>query len=153
MSLHLSRIRLAVGLALGGSLLAAPVGATLPVNTDFRGTAVKGYDVVSYFEDGRSAMGSREHTHDWKGATCRFRSAEHRELVAAYPEKYAPQYGGCCAYAVSQRATTDIDPGAWRIVDGKLYLNLSKRVQELWEQDIPGHSARADDNWPTLLAD
>ncbi len=110
MSLHLSRIRPAVGLALGGPV-GGPVGTASPLNTDFRGTAFKGYDVVTHFEDERSAMGSREHTYDWKGATWRSRSAEHRELFAAHPEKYALQYGGYCAYAVSQGATTDIIPG------------------------------------------
>ena len=123
------------------------------VNETFLGVAVKGTDVVAYFTDGRTVPGEREHAFEWKGANWRFASAEHRDLFAAQPEKYAPQYGGYCAYAVSQGATAPIDPEAWRIVDGKLYLNLDRDIQQIWQQDIPGYIAQADANWPELHAD
>jgi hypothetical protein len=86
-------------------------------------------------------------------ATWRFASAEHRELFAANPEKYAPAYGGYCAYAVSQGVTAPIDPEAWKVVDGRLYLNLDRDIQQIWEQDVPGYIAKADENWPKLLAE
>ena len=71
---------------------------------------------------------------------------------AAMPEKYAPQYGGYCAWAVSQGYTADIDPAAWRIVDDKLYLNYSKGVQATWSEDIPGNISKGDKNWPGIKA-
>jgi YHS domain-containing protein len=138
---------LALVLVSGGSALAVD-----PVNETFLGVAVKGTDVVAYFTDGRAVPGEREHAFEWRGATWRFASAEHRDLFVADPEKYAPQYGGYCAYAVSQGATAPIDPEAWKIVDGRLYLNLDRDIQQIWEQDVPGYIAKADANWPRLLA-
>ena len=121
-------------------------------NTNFFGTAAKGYDVVAYFTQAEPVKGSSDYTHEWSGATWRFASAEHRALFAENPEAYAPQYGGYCAYAVSQGAKADIDPEAWRIVDGKLYLNLNKEIQATWEQDIPGYIEQADARWPALMS-
>jgi len=72
-------------------------------------------------------------------------------LAPAGPAAYAPQYGGYCAWAVSQGYTASTDPHAWRIVDGKLYLNYSKGVQKRWQQDIPGNIAKGDANWPKVL--
>jgi hypothetical protein len=120
------------------------------VNKTLFGTAVKGYDVVAYFTRGKPVRGSGSYTHRWRDATWRFASAEHRDLFAADPERYAPQYGGYCAWAVSQGTTAGIDPEAWKIVDGKLYLNYSGSIQERWKRDIPGHITRADANWPRL---
>ena len=80
-----------------------------------------------------------------------FASAEHRERFAADPQRYAPQYGGYCAWAVSQGYTASSDPDAWKIVDKKLYLNYSKDVQKTWEQDVPGNITKADTNWPKVL--
>lgn len=123
------------------------------VNSSFFGnTAIHGYDPVAYFEEGRPVEGSGEYEHAWMGADWRFARAENRDRFAADPERYAPQYGGYCAYAVSQGTTADIDPEAWKVVDGKLYLNLSKDVQKLWEQDIPGYIEKADANWPEIRA-
>jgi len=72
-------------------------------------------------------------------------------MFKADPEKYAPQYGGYCAYAVSEGYTAKTEPDAWKIVDGKLYLNYDKKVQEMWAQDISGRIANADKNWPKVL--
>ena len=94
--------------------------------------------------------GKSEFSHAWKGAIWKFASAEHRDLFAANPEKYAPQYGGYCAYAVSQGATAGIDPNAWTIHEGRLYLNLNPEIQRTWSQDIPGFVKLADANWPRL---
>ncbi len=130
---------------------ANPARALDPVNQSFFGTAIKGYDVVAYFLDAKPVPGSADYEHEWKSATWRFASGEHRNLFAANPTKYAPQYGGYCAYAVSQGGTAPVDPEAWRIVDGKLYLNLNPDIQAIWVEDIPGYIGKADANWPRLL--
>lgn len=129
---------------------AAGAFAASAVNKDRSGTAVEGYDVVAYFTEGRPVEGSPGYSYEWKGATWRFASQEHRDLFAADPTKYAPQYGGYCAYAVSQGATAGIDPQAWTIHDGKLYLNLDLRIRQTWSRDIPGYVAKADASWPKL---
>ena len=77
-------------------------------------------------------------------------SSEDRDKFATNPAQYAPQYGGYCSYAVSKGHTASIDPEAWRVVDGKLYLNYSKDVQKSWQQDVPGNIQKADQNWPGL---
>lgn len=113
--------------------------------------AVHGYDVVAYFSDGAALRGRAEYEYRWNGAVWRFASAAHRDLFAQQPQRYAPQFGGYCAWAVSRGYTADVDPEAWRIVDGKLYLNYSKRVQRMWEQDISGNIAKGVANWPHVL--
>jgi hypothetical protein len=96
--------------------------------------------------------GERRYEHEWQGATWRFASAANRDRFAAAPERYAPQYGGYCAWAVSQGYTAGIDPEAWTIVDGKLYLNYDREVQERWAADREANIRSADANWPQLLA-
>jgi hypothetical protein len=121
-----------------------------PVNTTFFGVAIKGYDPVAYFTDGKPVEGVKTFEFVWLDAKWRFASAEHRDAFKAAPEKYAPQYGGYCAWAVSQGYTANIDPDAWAVVDGKLYLNYSMEVQQKWKLDIPGFIKSADKNWPKL---
>ena len=87
----------------------------------------------------------------WKGATWRFASAANRTAFEMNPKAYAPQYGGYCAYAVSRGYTAKIEPDAWRIVDGKLYLNYSRSVRTHWAADVPGNIAKANANWPAVL--
>lgn len=116
------------------------------------GVAIAGADPVAYFTQSDYIPGSDGFTHDWEGATWHFASAENRDLFAANPEAYAPEYGGFCAWAVSQGSTAPIDPTAWKIVDGKLYLNYSDGIQKKWSKDIPGNIAKADQNWPAVLA-
>ncbi|MDF1748525.1 MAG: YHS domain-containing (seleno)protein [Alphaproteobacteria bacterium] len=118
--------------------------------TTLRGIAIEGTDPVAYFTEGKPVEGSRDFSYDWKGATWRFSSAENLEAFKADPEAYAPQYGGYCAWAVSQGYTAKIDPEAFRIEDGKLYLNYSKGVQERWMGDVSGNIAAADRNWPDI---
>lgn len=139
----------AVGVAVLGA--PAPANAGMTVYTA-GGAAIEGYDPVAYFTDGKPVKGKAELSHDWMGVTWRFASAEHRDAFAAEPEKYAPQYGGFCAWAVSQGYTAQIDPAAWRIEGGKLYLNYSPSVQARWAQDIPGNIGKADRNWPDIKA-
>lgn len=116
-----------------------------------RAGAIRGYDPVAYFTEGKPVKGKAEFTHRWKGATWRFASAANRDRFAAAPEKYAPQYGGYCAYGVASGYAVKIEPDAWRIVDGKLYLNYDRSVQESWSRDIPGYIGKADANWPKVL--
>lgn len=115
------------------------------------GVAIRGADPVAYFTESAYVSGSDEFTHEWQGVTWQFANAENRDLFAADPDAYAPEYGGFCAYAVSQGYTADIEPDAWKIVDGKLYLNYNKKIQKRWEKDIPGFIAAANQNWPGVL--
>ena len=139
--------RIFVSLGFAAVLLA---GQADPIDKDGKGVAVKGYDVVAYFTQSRPVKGSAAFAHSWMGATWWFASAQDRDQFAASPEKFAPQYGGYCAYGVSQGHTVEIDPEAWRIIEGKLYLNYSKSVQQKWVQDVPGNITKADQNWPKL---
>ena len=117
------------------------------------GFAIRGYDPVAYFTEGKPVEGKAEFTAEYEGATWRFASAANRDKFTADPAAFAPQYGGFCAYAVSQGYTAKIEPDAWKIVDGKLYLNYDKRVQRIWEKDIPGYITDADKNWPQLASE
>ncbi|MEO1592416.1 MAG: YHS domain-containing (seleno)protein [Cyanobacteria bacterium J06632_22] len=130
----------------------APAAAAVETVFVEDGVAIRGADPVAYFTDGDYVPGTAEFTHEWEGATWQFASAENRDTFAADPEAYAPQYGGFCAWAVSQGQTASIDPTAWKIVEGKLYLNYSDGIQKRWEKDIPGNIAKADDNWPGVLS-
>lgn len=127
------------------------VAAVDPVNKNLFGTALKGYDPVAYFKEGRPVKGKDEFRYDWMGAKWYFASAANRDEFAKNPEKYAPQFGGYCAWAVGHGYTASIDPEAWKIVDGKLYLNYSKDVQKMWEQDVPGWIKKGNENWPRLI--
>jgi YHS domain-containing protein len=122
------------------------------VFTEFRSRlALDGYDAVAYFKTGKPAKGSAGHALTWNGASWHFASVENKAAFEANPQAYAPQYGGYCAWAVSEGYTAKGDPAIWRIVDGRLYLNYNASVQKSWERDIPGHVSKADKNWPTVL--
>jgi YHS domain-containing protein len=115
------------------------------------GVAVGGYDPVAFFTAGKPTPGKTEFTHDHDGAVWRFATAESREAFKADPAKYAPQYGGYCAWAISQGYTAKGDPNAWSIVNGKLYLNYNKAVQKGWEESKAVNIKKGDANWPTVL--
>ncbi|MEN8160849.1 MAG: YHS domain-containing (seleno)protein [Myxococcota bacterium] len=117
----------------------------------FDSKAVGGYDAVAYFTEGRPVEGSKAFELEWKGATWRFASRANLEAFRADPTAYAPRYGGYCAYAVAHGGTAPGDPEVWRIVDGKLYLNLNPEISRRWANDIPGFIERADANWPGVL--
>lgn len=149
-------LRYAISIALLSLALTfhAPT-ASLAKDPVYTGTlsslAVSGYDPVAYFTDGKPVEGESAFEYEWNGATWRFASQANLDAFKANPEAYAPQFGGYCAWAVSQGYTASATPEAWRIVDGKLYLNYSKGVQATWEQDVPGNIAKADKNWPKVL--
>ncbi len=138
---------LVIGVAAFAAMAVEPINKTLITKL-----AVQGYDPVAYFTDGKAVEGSKDFEYEWMDARWRFASAAHREAFVKSPETYAPQYGGYCAYGVSDGHAVKIDPEAWKIVDGKLYLNYNKKVQQLWLADIPGFIKKADQNWPKLLA-
>lgn len=125
-------------------------GQADPINKDNHGVAIKGYDPVAYFTDSKPVKGSPEFSSSYMGATYQFSSAAHRDEFAKNPEKYAPQYGGYCAYGVSRNHTVSIDPEAWTVVEGKLYLNYSQSVKKTWSTAIPDNIKAADKNWPGL---
>lgn len=134
---------------------ASTAQAGSPVNTGYFGNvAIKGYDPVAYFTDGRAEKGSEQFTYDWLGATWQFANADHREAFAADPIRYAPQYGGLCSTGVAfNERSVNIDPEAWRIVDGKLYLFFGKEgLEEEWDPDPAAVIAKADANWPAVKA-
>lgn len=154
MQLNLQNLKSATLCALALVLMSMSVvfskGKVAPVNQNILGTALKGYDAVAYFEESRPVKGKDEFRYDWNGAKWYFASTAHRDAFASQPEKYAPQYGGYCAWAVSNNYTADIDPNAWKIVNGKLYLNYNKDVQKMWEKDQADRIRQADANWPGL---
>lgn len=114
--------------------------------------AIRGYDPVAYFTENKPVKGSSDISFAHLGATWFFSSSENREIFKANPEKYTPQYGGYCAYAISRKSTASIKPQYFTIHDGKLYLNYSKSVYKKWLKRKDDYIADADDNWPTLLA-
>lgn len=144
---------LALLLLVSATLISLPARAeTNAVYTGyFSDKAASGYDVVAYFTVGKPTEGSAEFSHSHAGATWLFSSAANRDAFIADPAKYAPQYGGYCAWAVSQNKTASGDPEFWKIVDGKLYFNYDADVQKKWELDIPSFILAANKNWPVIL--
>lgn len=114
------------------------------------GVAVRGHDPVAYFKDGKPVKGSAEHRFEHKGSMFHFASKANRDAFAAEPERYAPQYGGFCAFGMSGGYKAAIDPVAFTVREGKLYLNYNLEVQKQWSADIPGHVNKADRNWPAV---
>ena len=115
------------------------------------GKAINGYDPVAYFKQGKPVEGDSDFTYEWMDAKWYFASAADRDAFARDPEKYAPQYGGYCAWAVSQGYSAKTDPDAWKIVGGKLYLNYSKDIQKKWEAGGIDKLIKAGDaNWPGI---
>ncbi|WP_063656014.1 YHS domain-containing (seleno)protein [Aliivibrio fischeri] len=131
--------------------LLTPAFSVEPVNSDFFGKAIKGYDPVAYFTESQAIKGNKNITYKWNGSKWYFSSQNNLKLFVSNPIIYAPQYGGYCAWAVSEGYTAKIDPNAWDIFEGKLYLNYSKSVQKTWRKDIKGNVVKADVNWPKLL--
>lgn len=115
------------------------------------GIAIKGYDPVAYFKDGGPRKGSKEFSAKYKGATWYFANADNKAAFTADPEKYAPVYGGYCAYGVAKGSLVKIEPEAWSIKNGRLYLNYDLGVQKTWAEDPQGYIAKADKLWPKLI--
>jgi len=119
--------------------------------TVFNNRAVGGYDAVSYFSESGPVKGSKKYQTQYKGADWRFSSQENLDAFLLEPEKYAPAYGGYCAYAVSQGTTFRGDPRHWNIHEGKLYLNFNNSVNKKWKADKENFITLADEKWPKVL--
>jgi len=115
------------------------------------GIAIRGFDTVAYFTQGAPVKGNSNFVVEWHGATWQFASQEHADLFKADPQAYAPQYGGYCAYGVSQDYLVKIEGDQWKIENGKLYLNYDRKVQNTWLKDIPGYITSANGKFDTLL--
>lgn len=126
--------------------------AVEPINTTWIGKlAIEGYDPVAYFTESKPVKGSKDYEWRWMEANWRFSSAENLEIFKLQPEKYAPQYGGYCAWAVSNGGTAGIDPDQFTVYDDKLYLNYNAKIQEKWLADRDSRIDLADEVWPTLV--
>ena len=143
-------IALAVALPVAGSLPLAALAAS-PEVFSTNGKAIHGYDPVAYFTQGKPVDGKDTFALKWMGVTWRFSSSRNMESFESNPHAFAPQYGGYCAYAMSQGEVATSVPEAWTIYEGKLYLNYSTGVRGIWRSDIPGHIAAANDFWPAAL--
>lgn len=119
-------------------------------NVDASGLALRGYDPVAYFTDGKPVLGQAKFTASHDGASYRFASAEHRQMFLAEPEKYVPAYGGFCAIGAAYAKKANGDPLVWRIVEGKLYLNVTEGAEKAWLEDVPGNVSRANENWSKI---
>jgi YHS domain-containing protein len=154
------RDTLAFGLLmLTGGLTARPARAAEPAVNTLRNsffssrtdTAINGYDTVAYFTAGKPVKGQDSLVHEWMGAKWKFSSQANLDLFKANPEKYAPQYGGYCAYGVAQGALVKVDPDQFTVRDGKLYLNFDADVQAKWLRDPAGFIKAADAKFQGLL--
>lgn len=121
----------------GGAAGQSPVGEV----------AIKGYDTVAYFQSGKPLKGNESFTAQWHNLTWHFLTRDNRDLFETSPEKYAPQYDGYCAWAMTESRKAVTDPEVWKIVNGKLYLNCSIAAYEKWSRDIPDNIKKADTNW------
>jgi YHS domain-containing protein len=139
-------IALSLAMVFAGSTFAADKD----MNADVNDVAISGYDTVAYFTKSMPVAGSDKFTATYKNTIYKFSSEQNRDAFRANPEKYAPQFGGYCAMGVAMEKKLNVDPMAWRVVDGKLYLNLNKDVQTKWASDIPGHLNTAKGNWPKI---
>ena len=118
----------------------------------FSSKALSGYDTVAYFTDHKPVEGSAEFMTEYKGADWYFASQMHLDMFKAEPEKYAPQYGGYCAWAVSAKNDfASADPHKWALVDGKLYLNYDEDIKKKWDMDPAFHIKQAEANWPAMI--
>lgn len=112
--------------------------------------AIQGYDPVAYFKESKPVQGKKEFSHVWKDATWQFSSQENLTTFKANPEKFAPQFGGYCAYGVADGHKAPTSPDAWTVVGDKLYLNYNKDVRELWKKDQKNFIKKANENWPEV---
>ncbi len=134
-------------------LIATPaLAATDPIYTSlFSSKAVGGYDTVAYFTEGKPTKGKSEFKLDYMGAQWFFANQENLDKFKDDPDRYAPQYGGYCAYAIAINDITKGDPKQWHIEDDKLYLNINAKIKNKWLGDVPGYIESAEKYWPGIL--
>jgi hypothetical protein len=116
-----------------------------------KGIALDGYDAVAFFKQGKPVKGSSAYALQWNNTQWLFADKADLETFKTAPEKYAPQYGGYCAYGAARgnKAPTEID--TWSIVKGKLYLNYDQKVKATWDKDQAAYIEKADKNWPMIM--
>lgn len=145
---------LAFGAAIAGmaptASFAFDEASTSSINVSQEKLAISGYDPVAYFAANQATKGDKKFSATHNGAVYYFASAGNRDAFKANPAKYAPQFGNFCAMGVALGKKLDVDPQAWTVVDGKLYLNVNRDVQVKWKEDIPGNISKAQTNWPVL---
>lgn len=122
----------------------------LRMNTDDNRVAIGGYDTVAYFTMGKPTKGDPRFEANWQDARWHFATAEHRDMFVRDPDHYAPRYGGFCAVGLSRGYLSIVDPEAWRVVGGRLFLTFTKKGQDIFQEDIAGTIQKAEKNWQTL---
>ena len=121
--------------------------AATTLNVDKSGVAIDGYDPVAYFTEKKAMKGDKAYTADFRGATFRFASAQHRDIFIKNPVQFVPQYEGFCAFHATQNKRTDVKPTSWEVVDNKLYLLANKRIEKLWKKDMEENIKLANERW------
>lgn len=134
-------------LALGATLFFSSLSFATAVNLGQNDVAIHGYDPVAYFTENKAIKGKAKYTAIHDGAIYRFSSAKNRDRFKSDANNYVPQFGGYCAMGVALDKKLDVDPDAFYITEGKLYLNLNKTVQKKWLEDVPGNVKTAYRNW------
>ncbi|MEM1422277.1 MAG: YHS domain-containing (seleno)protein [Pseudomonadota bacterium] len=125
--------------------------AETPTWADLWGYALRGYDPVAYFTRGEAVEGDPEHRLEWRGVMWSFASAEHKAMFEADPERFAPQFGGYCAWSMMQGRRSSVDPHAWDVIDGKLYMNFSPGMQAAWREEMARNIAEAEKQWAQIV--
>ncbi len=115
--------------------------------------AIKGFDPVAFFVESKAVLGVKEFAYDWKNATWHFATKKNKDLFVANPEKYAPQYGGYCAYGIADGHKAPTETNTWTVVDNKLYFNYNLQVKKEWSKDQLNLIKKADELWPTVKKD
>lgn len=142
--------QLIAGVALSAALATSALAAGVELNASSTGLALQGYDPVAYFTQGQPTKGNWKITANHNDATYRFASEEHKEKFLANPDAYLPQYGGYCAFGAAMGFKFDGDPNFWKVVDNKLYLNISQDVQQRWQGDTAQYIPLANEKWETI---
>lgn len=120
---------------------------------EVNGQAIRGYDPVAFFTEQKPVMGKKENEFEWNGAKWLFANQAHLDSFRLNPEKYAPQYGGYCAFGTSRGYKAQTEADAWTLHNGKLYLNYNKDVKQEWDKDRDGFIHKADSLWPDVKDD
>lgn len=139
--------RTVLGIILAAAVALPAMAGQGMIATGPDNVAIKGYDTVAYFTDGRPMKGKSEFAYTWNDVEWHFASAAHRDLFAQDPERYAPQFGGFCAMGLTTDQKAAADPTAWTIVDGKLYLKFSQGARDRWRADEAANIKKAEANW------
>ncbi len=144
--MNLTKIFTITGIAFG--LVSHATAANPTVNVNAQGTALEGNDPVAFFADKKAESGNPTFSSEYNGAKYLFASEEHKQAFDAEPDKYAPKYGGFCAFGVSVGKKLPVQINTWQVVDDHLYLNYNKDVEKKFKKDVPGNIAKAEKNWP-----